>query len=97
MISDGSTFVFLKLNRRSNALVGGLNAKTYAFGRPGFGLAVSCARSLTRGGTLSGQFFDEGEHFLGVLLPNYLKKRGLSGNVGQPTKIPDLVGHRRQR
>ena len=28
MISDGSTLVFLKLNRRSNALVGGLNANT---------------------------------------------------------------------
>ena len=33
MISSFSTFVFLKLRRRSNCLVGGRNAKTKDFGR----------------------------------------------------------------
>jgi hypothetical protein len=41
MISSLSTFDFLKLSRRSNALVGGLNANTKNFGRPGLGFAVS--------------------------------------------------------
>ena len=41
MISEGSTLVLRKLNRRSKAFVGGLNAKTYDFGRPGFAFAVS--------------------------------------------------------
>jgi hypothetical protein len=41
MISSFSTRDFLKLKRKSNCLVGARQAKTYAFGRPSFGFAVS--------------------------------------------------------
>ena len=97
MISPGSTLLLRKLNRRSNAFVGGRKAKTYDFGRPGLALAVSIAGRLPRDGALTCQLLDQRDHFLRVGLSNYLQKRRFSGNVGQPTKIPHLFGHRRQR
>src|SRR5215217_4786683 len=48
---------------------------------------------LPRGVALAGKLLHEGEHFLRVRLPNYLQQRGLGGNVGQPTEVPDLRGH----
>ena len=46
MISDLSTRDLVKLRRRLNAFVWGLNAKMNAFGRPGLPLAVSARRSF---------------------------------------------------
>src|SRR5262249_36606424 len=48
---------------------------------------------LARGAALAGDFLDEGGHFRRGLLPNDLEKQRLRGNVGQPTKGPDLVGY----
>src|SRR6188508_282572 len=72
--------------------------------REHIGLRPSClrfgrlfTRRFARHGAMASQFLDQRYHFLRVGLSNYLKKRGLSANVGQPTEISDLVGHGRQR
>src|SRR5439155_18751715 len=52
---------------------------------------------LARGAPLAGDLFNQGGHFLGRLLPNYLQEQRLRGNVGQPTKVPHLVRNGVQR
>ena len=66
MISSFSTLDFLKLSRRSNAFVGGLNAKTNDFGRSGLWLGGLLPDVLTRGCALAGQPLDQRQHFLRV-------------------------------
>ena len=48
---------------------------------------------LATGFDMTGKFLDQRDHFLWIRLSNYLQKRRLSANVGQPTKIADLFGH----
>ena len=50
------------------------------------GLGGGGADLLARGAALAGDFLDQGGHFLGCLLPNYLQQQGLGRNVGQPTQ-----------
>src|SRR4029079_12770833 len=61
--------------------------------RPGRRLAhlLPCDAALT------GDLLDEGGHFLGGILSNYLQQQRLRRNVGQPTQVADLLRHGVQR
>ena len=97
MISSRLTRLLVKLSFRLNALVGGLIREDVVLRAAGLRLGRRLAQLLARGAALAGDLLDQGGHFLRRLLPNYLQKQRLRGNVGQPTKIPDLLGHLVQR
>src|SRR5262245_4933855 len=58
---------------------------------PRLRLGRGVAELLPRRAALTSDLLDERGHFLGRILPNYLQQQRLGGNVGQPTKIPDLL------
>src|SRR5262245_2316959 len=63
----------------------------------GLRLRRCLAQLLPRGSALAGDLLDERRHFLRRLLFYQLREPRLGGNVGQPTKVADFLGHCLQR
>ncbi len=97
MISALSTFPFLKLIRRLKVLVGGSERKDERPRAPRLRLGGLLPDLLARDRALRRQLLDQRQHLLRVRLPDDLQQRRLRGNVGQPTKVPDLLRHVVQR